>query len=52
MPDSAKGCTDAVIDLFSLAITHALLLLAAWRMVGRADLDREPEPAQEPLGDA
>jgi hypothetical protein len=30
-----------VIDLLSLGLTHALLLLAAWRLVRRADLDRD-----------
>lgn len=33
-----------MIDLFSLAVTHALLLLAAWRLASRADLDREAPP--------
>jgi hypothetical protein len=31
-----------MIDLFSLALTHGLLMLAAWRLLGRKDLDREP----------
>ena len=30
-----------MIDNFSLALTHGLLLLAAWRLIFRADLDRE-----------
>jgi hypothetical protein len=30
-----------MIDLFSLALSHALMLLAAWRLLSRADLDRE-----------
>ena len=34
-----------MIDYFALALTHGLLLLGAWRMLQRADLDRE-EPAQ------
>ena len=35
-----------MIDHFSLALTHGLMLLAAWRLLSRADLDRElpPEP--------
>jgi hypothetical protein len=33
-----------LIDLFSLGLTHALLLLAAWRLVGRSDLDQEQDP--------
>jgi hypothetical protein len=32
-----------MIDLFSLGVTHGLLLLAAWRLLTRKDLDREPE---------
>jgi hypothetical protein len=30
-----------MIDTFSLALTHGLLLLAAWRLLQRPDLDRE-----------
>ncbi len=30
-----------MIDYFALALTHGLLLLGAWRMLGRVDLDRE-----------
>lgn len=33
-----------MIDLFSLALTHGLLLLAAWRLATRPGLDRDPEP--------
>jgi len=32
-----------MIDLFSLALTHGLLILAAWRLLGRKDLDRDAE---------
>jgi hypothetical protein len=32
-----------MIDLFSLALTHGLLLLAAWRLLGRKDLDHDAE---------
>lgn len=37
-----------MIDNFALALTHGLLLLAAWRLLSRADLDAEttsPPPA-------
>ena len=34
-----------MIDTFALALTHGLMLLAAWRLVSRADLDREEEAA-------
>lgn len=33
-----------MIDNFSLFLTHGLLLLAAWRLVLRPDLDSEPPP--------
>lgn len=39
-----------MVDLFALALTHGLLALAAWRLLQRADLDRDPpksEPAPE-----
>jgi hypothetical protein len=39
-----------MIDLFALALTHGLLALAAWRLMQRADLDRDPvksEPVKE-----
>ncbi|HEY0959529.1 MAG TPA: hypothetical protein VGE05_09680 [Novosphingobium sp.] len=34
-----------MIDYFSLALTHGLLALAAWRLAMRVDLDRDPEEA-------
>ena len=44
-----------MIDLFSLAVSHGLMMLAAWRLLGRDDLDRDPDgpaaaavPAAEP----
>ncbi|MBC2778423.1 hypothetical protein [Parasphingopyxis marina] len=30
-----------MIDMFSLALSHGLMLLAAWRLVARADLDND-----------
>ena len=39
-----------MVDLFALALTHGLLALAAWRLMQRADLDRDPvasDPAPE-----
>ncbi len=33
-----------MIDNFSLALTHGLLLLAAWRLLSRQDLDSENAP--------
>ena len=35
-----------MVDYFALALTHALLALAAWRLVQRADLDRDPPPGE------
>jgi len=34
-----------MIDLFALAVSHGLMLLAAWRLLSRDDLDRDPLPA-------
>jgi hypothetical protein len=30
-----------MIDLFSLAVSHGLMMLAAWRLLSREDLDRD-----------
>ncbi len=30
-----------MIDSFALLLTHGLMLIAAWRLVGRRDLDQE-----------
>ena len=40
-----------MIDNFSLALTHGLMLLAAWRLLSRPDLDDDearPEKAGRP----
>jgi hypothetical protein len=38
-----------MIDNFSLALTHGLLLLTAWRLIFRADLDQEDQkPGADP----
>jgi hypothetical protein len=37
-----------MIDNFSLALTHGLLLLVAWRLLSRPDLDDDPAPGAEP----
>lgn len=34
-----------MIDLFSLALTHGLLLLMVLRLMSRDDLDRDPPTA-------
>ncbi len=39
-----------MIDNFALAVSHGLMLLAAWLLLRRRDLDHErPEPPQKPL---
>lgn len=35
-----------MIDLFSLGLTHALLMLAAWRLINRPDLDDDDATAR------
>ena len=37
-----------MIDSFSLALTHGLLLLVAWRLMFRTDLDEDQAPGAEP----
>jgi hypothetical protein len=32
-----------MVDNFVLALTHGLLALAAWRLILRVDLDRDPD---------
>jgi hypothetical protein len=41
-----------MVDNFSIALSHGLLLLAAWRLIHRPDLDMEdpPEPDAESSG--
>lgn len=38
-----------MIDNFALGLTHGLLILAAWRLLSRADLDDAAAPAPDPL---
>lgn len=37
-----------MIDNFALALTHGLLLLAAWRLLSRPDLDDDAAPPPPP----
>lgn len=37
-----------MIDNFSLGLTHGLMLLAAWYLLRRPDLDREAGPRDTP----
>jgi len=42
-----------MVDYFALGLTHLLLALAAWRLVQRTDLDRDPAPGpSDPARDA
>ncbi|MFC0203617.1 hypothetical protein [Novosphingobium soli] len=38
----------AMVDILALSLSHGLLLLAAWRLLGRADLDDEGREAGTP----
>jgi len=37
-----------MIDNFALALSHGLMLLAAWRLLSRADLDDDSVPPPAP----
>lgn len=37
-----------MIDNFALGLTHGLMLLAAFLLLRRPDLDREPSPHDRP----
>lgn len=37
-----------MIDNFALALTHGLMLLAAWRLLSRPDLDDDDAPPAAP----
>lgn len=39
-----------MIDSFALLLSHGLILLAAWRLVQRPDLDREEPRAEDGAG--
>lgn len=40
-----------IVDIFSLFLSHALLALAAWRLVQRHDLDSDPAPQAPPASE-
>jgi hypothetical protein len=40
-----------MIDTFALALSHGLLLLAAWRLLSRPDLDDPNAAAHAPKSD-
>jgi len=35
-----------MIDYFAIALTHALIVMAALRLLTRADLDQDPAPGE------
>ena len=35
-----------MIDLFAMGVSHGLMLLAAWRLLSRDELDRDIPPAR------
>lgn len=41
-----------MIDNFSLALTHGLLLLVAWRLLSRPDLDDDDAAVEAPPAQA
>lgn len=40
-----------MVNIATIALTHAIMLLAAWRLLVRHDLDRDPapDPAPDPV---
>ena len=38
-----------MIDNFALAVSHGLMLLAAWRLLSRRDLDDENAKPKQPF---
>ena len=43
--DAARPRKTAMIDNFALGLSHGLLLLAAWRLLSRPDLNDDDVPA-------
>lgn len=39
-----------MVDNFAIAVSHLLVAIAAWRLVWRADLDKEAPPAIDAQG--
>jgi len=50
--DNGWPATHAMIDALSLLISHGVILLAAWRLLSRPDLDRDPSDPRAEDGDA
>lgn len=45
-----RGAATAVIDNLVLGLTHGLLLLTAWRLINRPELDDENAAAPQDGG--
>ncbi len=39
-----------MVDNFAIAVSHLLVAIAVWRLVWRADLDKEAPPAKDEIG--
>ncbi|WP_275897546.1 hypothetical protein [Sphingobium estronivorans] len=37
-----------MIDALSLLVSHGVIMLTAWRLLSRPDLDRDPDPENDP----
>ena len=37
-----------MIDALSLLVSHGVIMLAAWRLLSRSDLDEEPDTKEQP----
>ncbi len=37
-----------MVDYFALAVSHGLMAIAVWRLLGRADLDSDPAEGESP----
>ncbi len=44
----ARAGTGALIDNFALLLSHGLMMLVAWRLLARPDLDDDSVPAPPP----
>ncbi len=50
-PDAGlASANDRMIDNFAIAVTHGLMLLAAWRLLSRPDLDDDSAPREAKKG--
>jgi hypothetical protein len=50
VPIGDAGTDAPMIDNFALAVSHGLMLLAAWRLLSRPDLDDDSAPRSAKRG--